>query len=129
MALEAAGFEDMLRRGLRAQLNLESLLTGLLYIDLDLHPHTPINLVLEPGGRYREIPTIPTRLESVQKQATQVLAKLDEVDFKALTDSITAAASSIRSPTSSPNVMATVDSLRGHRKSQPDADLSPHDDQ
>src|SRR5467141_478854 len=43
-ALETAGFRDMLRQGMRAQLNTESLLTGLLYIDLDLHPGAPMNL-------------------------------------------------------------------------------------
>src|SRR5262249_16268258 len=37
-ALEKSGFQDMLKQGMRAQLNTESLLTGLLYIDLDLHP-------------------------------------------------------------------------------------------
>lgn len=110
--LEKAGFENMLQRGMRAQLNLESLLTGLLYIDLDLHPHTPINLVLEPGGRYREIPTIPTTLESVQKQAAEAFARFDQIDFKALTESITAAAGSIKTLTSSPDVTATLDSLR-----------------
>src|SRR6267143_2149373 len=55
--LETAGFEDLIKRGMRAQLDTESLLTGLLYIDLDLHPNTPLKFVLEPGGPYREIPT------------------------------------------------------------------------
>jgi paraquat-inducible protein B len=112
VALDAEGFEDMLQRGMRAQLNLESLLTGLLYIDLDLHPHTPINLVLEPGGRYREIPTIPTTLESVQKHAAQAFARFEQIDFKGLADSIAEAADSIRSLTNSPDVTATLRSLR-----------------
>jgi len=111
-ALGGRGLEDMIRRGLRAQLNVESLLTGLLYIDLDLHPNAPLNLALEPGGRYREIPTIPTTLESVQKQATEAFAKFEQIDFKALAISITEVANSIKSLTSSPKVQATLDSLK-----------------
>jgi hypothetical protein len=54
-ALEAvgqSGFNDLVKRGLRAQLQTESLLTGLLYIDLDLHPGTPIdfNVLLRLGN-------------------------------------------------------------------------------
>lgn len=111
-ALTQEGFDQAVKRGMRAQLNVESILTGLLYIDLDLHPDSPLNLELEPGGRYREIPTIPTTLESVQKQATQAFAKFQQIDFKALAVSITEAANSIKSLTNSPTVRATLESLK-----------------
>jgi len=111
-ALKQAGFDDMIKRGARAQLNIESLLTGLLYVDLDIRPNAPLNLVLEPGGRYREIPTVPTTMEAVQKQATEALAKFEQIDFKALAVSITDAANSIRELTSSPQLKATLDSLK-----------------
>jgi len=112
-ALEKAGFEDMLKRGMRAQLKTESLLTGLLYIDLDLHPNAPLNLAIEPGsGPYREIPTIPTDLEAVQEQATKALAKLEQIDFQALVISITTAANSINSIATSASLKATLESLK-----------------
>jgi paraquat-inducible protein B len=111
-ALKQTGFEDAIKRGARAQLNVESLLTGLLYIDLDIRPNTPLNIVLEPGGRYREIPTVPTTMEAVQKQATEALAKFEQIDFKALAVSITDAANSIRALTGSPELKATIESLK-----------------
>ena len=37
--------EELIARGMRAQLNSQSLLTGLLYIELDFHPNSPINLI------------------------------------------------------------------------------------
>jgi type IV secretory pathway protease TraF len=40
------------KRGMRAQLATESLLTGLLYIDLHRHPGAPMNLALEPGKAF-----------------------------------------------------------------------------
>ena len=60
-ALERGRLDELIQMGMRAQLDTESLLTGFLYIDLDLHPKTPANYILEPGGPYREIrPFRPT---------------------------------------------------------------------
>jgi paraquat-inducible protein B len=111
-ALEKSGFEDLLKQGMRAQLNTESLLTGLLYIDLDLHPRAPMNLALEPGGPYREIPTIKTDLAQLQEQLTKTLDKFDKIDFQALVVSITDASNSIKTLTGSPELTATLESLQ-----------------
>jgi phospholipid/cholesterol/gamma-HCH transport system substrate-binding protein len=112
-ALTQPGLEDLLARGMRAQLGTESLLTGLLFVDLDLHPNAPLNLALVPGkGDLREIPTIPTDLEAIQKQATDALAKLDRIDFNALVTSITSAANSINLLTSSSDLKDTLASLK-----------------
>jgi phospholipid/cholesterol/gamma-HCH transport system substrate-binding protein len=112
-ALAQNGFKDMVKMGMRAQLDTESLLTGLLYIDLDLHPNTPVNYVLEPGGPYREIPTVQTNLEQLQERLGQTLDKLEKIDFQAMVSSITDAANSIKTLTSSPELKATLESLKG----------------
>lgn len=112
-AITQPGFEDVVRRGMRAQLKTESFLTGLLYIDLSLHPGAPLNLAMEPGSSpYREIPTIQTNLEEVQENVTKALAGLEEIDFKGLAVSITNAADSIKNLTNSPQLKATLGSLR-----------------
>lgn len=59
--------DDLIGRGLRAQLGLQSLLTGLLYIQLDFHPETPVDL-LAIDTEYTQIPTIPTELERIVSQ-------------------------------------------------------------
>ncbi len=112
-ALTTQGFDAAIARGMRAQLNVESFLTGLLYVDIDLHPNAPLNLALIPGsGSLREIPTVPTTMEAIQKQAAEALAKLDKIDFNALVASITSAANSINQLTSSPDLKATLASLK-----------------
>ncbi len=112
-ALGKVGFDDLVKQGLRAQLKTESLLTGLLYIDLDLHPGAPLNLAIEPGtGRYREIPTVPTQLEEVQEQVKRALEKFDQIDFPGLAASITNAANSINDLARSPSLKATLESLK-----------------
>ena len=45
-------------RGLRGQLEMESLVTGLLYVALDFFPGTPINLVQQAEWRL-QIPGNP----------------------------------------------------------------------
>lgn len=65
--------EELIARGLRAQLNTQSLLTGLLYVQLDFHPDS--ELVLAPiDSPYLQIPTIPTDLQRLTR-------KLDSMDF------------------------------------------------
>jgi paraquat-inducible protein B len=98
---------------MRAQLATESLLTGLLFVDLDLHPNAPLNLALVPGeGSLREIPTVPTNLEEIQKQATDALAKLDRIDLNKMVESITKAADSINGLTGSQDLKDTLASLK-----------------
>ncbi|MDO8861461.1 MlaD family protein [Haliea sp. E1-2-M8] len=59
--------DDLIARGLRAQLNQQSLLTGLLYVQLDFHPDTPA-LLAKIDSEYTQIPTIPTGLEKFTRQ-------------------------------------------------------------
>ena len=65
--------EDLIQRGLRAQLNTQSLLTGLLYVEMDFHPGTEVQLA-DIDSPYFQFPTIPTNLE-------QLAMKLQEMDF------------------------------------------------
>jgi paraquat-inducible protein B len=112
-ALDKSGFNELIQMGMRAQLDTESLLTGLLYIDLDLHPKTPAKYVLEPDGPYSEVPTVQTDLAQLQERLTETLDKFDKIDFQALIVSITDAANSIKTLTGSPELKATLESLKG----------------
>ena len=98
----------LIKAGLRAQLATESLLTGLLYVALDIRPDTPVQFILPPGSNYQEIPTIPTTLETVQDQAMRVLAKLQTVDVAGALTALVDAAQSIKQRVNSPDVEAAV---------------------
>jgi len=76
--------DELIQRGLRAQLKTQSLLTGLLLVYLDFFPGTPITLVrFDPD--VKEIPTIPTTLEQFQARFERLLNKLDTVNLDELT--------------------------------------------
>ncbi len=53
-------------RGLRAQLQVRSFVTGTLEVALDFHPDTPVNLLGRPG-RYPELPTIASPTEELSR--------------------------------------------------------------
>jgi paraquat-inducible protein B len=73
---------------MRAQLEMQSLITGQLLIQLDFHPETPVKLLgLYP--RYTEIPTIPSTTEQLmnvlkkfplEKTALKLMKILDGLD-------------------------------------------------
>jgi paraquat-inducible protein B len=68
-------------RGLRAQLQTGSLLTGQLFVELDMHPETPIRLISDEGeGPFPELPTIPASLEQLTTSIKGILAKLEKVE-------------------------------------------------
>ena len=54
----------LIERGLRAQLRMQSLLTGQLYIGLNFYPDKPLRLVSD-NPEQSEIPTIPTTVEKL----------------------------------------------------------------
>jgi paraquat-inducible protein B len=58
------GLDDLIEQGLRARLNLQSLVTGKLEIELDFYPDTPVRLV-SANSEYREIPTIQSSMERI----------------------------------------------------------------
>jgi paraquat-inducible protein B len=100
-------------RGLRAQLEMESLVTGLLYVALDFFPGTPINLVQRGNGDYQypEIPTLPTTFEQAKDAVTRVLNKLEEIDFKELIANLEATIKGINRTVNSPEIESVMRSL------------------
>lgn len=102
----------LIAAGLRGQLAMESLLTGLLYVDLDMHPGTPAQFVLPPNSTFQEIPTRRTEFEQVQQDIGRVLGRLSQVDFQAAIESMMQMTNSIRELVQSPQLQATLDRLQ-----------------
>ncbi len=103
--------ETAVQLGLRGELKTESLLTGLCYIDLDMHPNTPIKYYLGRNSPYPEIPTVPTPLEQAQTAVIRIMAALEKVDFDALTASLTQTAHQISELIKSQEVRKMITSL------------------
>jgi paraquat-inducible protein B len=61
---EGGVIPDLIERGLRAQLQLQSLVTGQLYVQLDLHPDRKARYV-RPDGPDPEMPTIRSSMAEI----------------------------------------------------------------
>jgi paraquat-inducible protein B len=100
-------------RGLRGQLEMESLVTGLLFVALDFLPGTPINLVQQAGGDYEypEVPTLPTTLEQAKGAVTRIMSKLEDIDFKELGANLQATLKCVNRTVNSPEIESVLRSL------------------
>jgi len=103
--------EELIARGLRAQLNTQSLLTGLLYVDLDFHPNSTLNLA-DIDSPYVQLPTIPTNLQRIAQ-------KLEDIDVSKLTSDLESISNGINTLVSSEefqslpaNLTGTLDEMR-----------------
>ena len=68
-------------QGMRAQLKTGSLITGQLYVELDFHPNAE-PAKINWGGRYPQIPTVPTPMEEITTSLTHLLNKLEKLPIE-----------------------------------------------
>lgn len=79
----------MVKRGLRASLASQSMLTGLLYVELDFHPDTPVKL-WGLNKQYVEVPTVPSTMAQMFANVQTVLNHLDQLPLNELLTKIIA---------------------------------------
>lgn len=77
---------ELIKGGLRAELKLESFVTGQQYVSLDFRPTTPVELVNDRGVHLPEIPTVPPPLQSVQEDIAAVAAQIRAMDLAGMVD-------------------------------------------
>ena len=91
----ARDVERLVQRGLRARLKTGSLLTGQLFIDMDLLPDTPLKKV-GTDSRYPEIPTLPSPLDEIAKTTTEIMQDLKNLPLDDLIESLILTAKSVK---------------------------------
>ncbi|OIO68348.1 MAG: paraquat-inducible protein B [Zetaproteobacteria bacterium CG_4_9_14_3_um_filter_49_83] len=72
--------KSLVEQGLRAQLQTGSLLTGKLFVALDMHPDTPLHLTEQASNVLPEIPSIAGGFDQITDSLQSILAKLDKVE-------------------------------------------------
>jgi paraquat-inducible protein B len=83
----------------------------LLFVQLDYLPDTPADLVLPPGSKYLEVPTVPTALEQVRSAAEQIIARLNKMDVEGFVRSATEAVEGINRIANAPALKAAIEQL------------------
>jgi len=120
-ALRKVPVGDVLKKevnnGLRAQLELESFITGLLSVNLDYFPNSGPPEYIQQTHVYNEIPTTPGAFSQLGNSANDLVAKLDTIDFKELAINLKNLAGSLNraiektDPKSIPGILASFDSV------------------
>ena len=103
-------FQSLVKRGLRARLQTGSLLTGQLFIDLDMQPKAPIRLV-GAGRTELELPTVMGNLEQMTTQMKGIVDKLDKVDIVAIGSELQSTLKGTAAIANSPNLDKTIADL------------------
>ncbi|MDR0535665.1 MAG: MlaD family protein [Puniceicoccales bacterium] len=74
--------QAMRESGLRARLQSQSLLTGLLYVELDIHPGTPAKYhQSDAAGGLPEIPTLASDFGALVRALTRTTEQLSKIRF------------------------------------------------
>lgn len=111
MAPDPETIQRLIGYGLRAELSMESFVTGVLYVKLDIDPESPLQLVADPSVPYDEIPSRPTRLEEVERKAALFLARLDQLDVEGLIDGLASTVRGIDALVNAPALAETIATL------------------
>ncbi|PUA26601.1 MAG: hypothetical protein B0W54_22930 [Cellvibrio sp. 79] len=97
-------FAEAITRGLRAQLNYQSFLTGLLYVELDFFPDTP-SQIYGFQNDLLELPTIGTEFEEIAKT-------LQDLNIKGVIDNLEKLSANIAKLVESGAVEETLGSVK-----------------
>lgn len=126
---------DQVNEGLRAQLVMESFITGLYYIDLSYIEDAPPPNFIQEKIIFKEIPSVKSPFAEIGQSATEIIARLssidiekinnklvsllesandaiDDVNFKKISDSLIDATESIAELVDSENVQAVLENLK-----------------
>jgi paraquat-inducible protein B len=118
-----AQLEASIKRGLRGKLEAQSLLTGLLYVELEFLPDAPPPRYHQLKPLYQEIPTAPPGVQifrvdfaEITQKLNALLTKLDtslsELQVREINRGLTNVIASIQATASSPEFTNTLASAR-----------------
>jgi paraquat-inducible protein B len=79
--------DDLISKGLRAQLRTASLLTGQLYIAIDFFPSAP-KATVDWSEKTPQLPTVPGNLQGLQDSITSLVAKLNKIPFEGISQDL-----------------------------------------
>ena len=100
------------QKGLRAQLQSESMVTGQRFIQLSFYPDaSPKQLTVDPLMNLPEIPTVPTTQQQVEAIVRKALVKIGDLPLEQIVTSLNGTLQGIDHLVNSPEVLESVRNL------------------
>lgn len=102
----------LVERGMRAQLQLESVVTGQLFVQLGFFPTAPAKPVtIDPLTHLPEIPTTPTTLQQVEQTVRGALEKIGQLPLDQMVADLQKTLRGIERLVNAPEILETVRNL------------------
>ena len=101
---------ELVKRGLRAQLQTGNLLTGELFVDLTFVANAP-PAELDTSGPIPVIPSVPATIEALQASVTAIMNKIAALPLEQLVGSLTKTATGLEAIVNSPEIKEAATSL------------------
>lgn len=100
-------FNLLIEKGLRAQMQMESFVTGQLLIDLDYYPNSEV-MLRDTTGEHLEIPTIQNEFEAVIEDVQKFVAKLKDYPINKMLEDLSKSAQGMELLINSPELKETL---------------------
>ncbi|MCA9471248.1 MAG: MlaD family protein [Nitrospirales bacterium] len=100
----------LVKRGLRAQLQTASLLTGQLFVQLEFFEDLPKKKLIMTG-KYPEIPTVPSTMDQLQNTVNDVLADVKTLPLDKIADEVLSTMKGVNRFANSPELLTSVRQL------------------
>lgn len=110
--LDRQRVDQLVGAGLRAQLQTESFVTGVLYVGLDFLPDSPATLEFPDTQDIFEIPALPTTIERAMQTFDDLMKRLENIDIEALVKQARSAFEGVDKLARSPRVDEALVELR-----------------
>jgi paraquat-inducible protein B len=104
--------DEFIAAGFRAQLQTESLVTGVLFLGLDFFPDSPVVLQVTGHPEVFEVPVVPTTIERVMQDFDRLVKRVEALDIEGLVASAHRALDGADDLVRSPKIPETLDGLR-----------------
>jgi paraquat-inducible protein B len=105
--------EQRIKNGLRASLQAESLVTGVLYIEMRPNPNAPPPVYHQLKKIYSEIPSEPTKIQALMDNLASLDIKAISTNINALIVKLDAVAGNMRMGEITTEITNTLSSIRG----------------
>lgn len=102
----------MVQKGLRARLKTGSLLTGQLFVDLDIYPDEPLASIIEDNG-LRVLPTLPSTLDTITSTLSRVFVKLEAMPLEEIGEDVRSTVHTLRQLVGSAELAQAISAFSG----------------
>ena len=105
--------KENISEGMRGQLQVESMITGLYYIEIDIKKNAPPPVWIQDPDNilYKEVPTVPSPFAALGQSAAQIIARVGSVNWEKLVNDVIQLAGSLRGYTEEFDLKGLTDNM------------------